>query len=116
MQSGIGDVIAIGFDISAQEIHAIAGIIDPHLAFMQLQGEFIMQEMVRLRNKPSQPLLVTTDDIEVIDIAAIVTAFQMPLHVLVKLVEIYVAEQLARQIADGQAAPLWTVEQALVIR
>ena len=36
VQSGIGDVIAVRLDETAQEIHAITGIIDSHLALMQL--------------------------------------------------------------------------------
>ena len=63
-----------------------------------------------------KPFLVGTDHIEVVHITAIMSAFQLALHELVKDIEIDIAEQLRSQVADGQAAAFRRVEQTFVER
>ena len=80
---------------------------------MQHQAQFIFQEIADDGHQLHQLGFVGADNVEVVDIAAIMFHPQGPFDEVVEFRQVNVAEKLRRQVADGQAAAVGRVEQAL---
>ena len=86
----------------------------PDLAGVERQGQFLLEERPDGRNETAQALFRVAHYVEVVDIPSVVAALQRPLAVLVQYIEVDGAEELAGDVPDGQSAAASGVEEALV--
>lgn len=112
-QSLVADVDTPGLDESTEELHTFTDVTDMQLTHVKLQSQMFLEEPADLRHYGQQPVTVRTDDIGVIDVAAIMPGTQRALHELVKLIEVDVAEELAGEVTDRKATAVRCVEQRL---
>lgn len=85
------------------------------LAFVNMKAKPVTQKTRSLAHKALKPLPIGTDHIEIVNISAIMSAFEHKLHILVKHVHVYVAEQLAGKVPNRKSATFGTIEKALVV-
>lgn len=114
-QGLVADIASPRLDVSAEERETPMDFGDACFALVEGESEFIAQKLSDMRDKVPKPHNVGSDDEEIVDIAAIVSAEELPFHELVEDVEVDVTEELACEVADGQAAAVGAVEKTFIV-
>ena len=101
LQCLVAHVVAVGFYERTEKFYAAVYLLDVEFTHVQLQAQFISQELTLLRHLLDEPVAVRVYLYRVIHIAAIVTAKDVALDELVEDVEIDILEELRGQVDDG---------------
>ncbi len=110
------NIRAMRLDNRSQEPHSLRIMLEIDLVRVQFERERRHELVSDRRNEGSQVFPVLMDDHEVIDVTAVEPASQFLFHEMIKVVEVHVAEELGRQVADGEPLALRGVKQALCSR
>ena len=110
------DIVSERLQIGSKKLHTVEHVANAYLAIMQFQFQMVFQKIRDLRNCRAKETDVGTDKVKIIDIAAIVPTAQIALDEIVEFPQIDIAQQLTRQVADGQSAAFWTAKEAFFSR
>lgn len=77
------------------------------LLSMEYQSKPVFQEHPYLFLAILEILCVPTYNLEIINISAIMLCLQLPFHILVKNIQIYIAIQLAHDVTNRQTHAFW---------
>jgi hypothetical protein len=108
-------VNAMGVDGGAEEGDALVDGLE--VAFVRVEGEveLMLEVMLDDWDGGEEALLVGVDDEEIIDVAAIMLEAEVVGDEAVELVKEDIGEELAGEVADGNATSAWGVKEALAI-
>ena len=103
-----------GPDDGTEEGRALCGVLQDDLAGMELQGELVGKEAADGAEGVAQGGGIGVDEVEIVDVAAVAAEAEGFSDERVERVEVEVGEDLAGEVADGEAATGGGGEQAFV--